>query len=726
MTAHNDSTPPSATHPATLSPTILWTPSPERVQTSLLKRFMHHLESCEHGTYSAHGPFANYAALHRWSIENSPLFWDTLWDFCDVIGAKKPPVTYCDPSSTTPAKDTQWFPHAKLNYAENLLTHWQQHADRPALTAYREGQTDNPDIMTWQTLYQHTAQLAQYLHHAGVGKGDVVAGYLPNIPHTVIAMLATSALGAIWTSTSPDFGVDSVVERFGQTAPKVLFFADGYTFNGQPHHLHDKVAAIIEQLPTLTHCVSVSYLKFDADKAESKGTSSFTVTHNPTLSIQHWEGIIHHDHAPIIELGFTPVPFNHPLCILYSSGTTGKPKCIVHTVGGTLLNHLKEHQLHSDIHPGDTLFYYTTCGWMMWNWLISGLASGASLVLYDGSPFYPNGQILWDIAEQASITQLGVSAKYLEALEKQAVHPKHTHALPSLRTLFSTGSVLAPEQFDFVYQHIHGNIQLASISGGTDICGCFALGNPLSPVYRGECQGRALAMDVQVFSSQGKPVEETQGELVCTNSFPNQPWGFWQDPDGRRYHHAYWETFPNVWHHGDYVSLQPSGGMVFYGRSDAVLNPGGVRIGTAEIYRQVNRFEEIVDAVVISQDMPALPVKTQPGDDLSNKTQSNATECEQSAKSHDVRVVLFVQLTQDAELDDALKAQISQRIREQCSPRHVPAVIVAVNDIPRTRSGKLVELAVRQVVHHQPVNNVGALANPASLDEFKDRPELAL
>ncbi|MGF1688373.1 acetoacetate--CoA ligase [Photobacterium japonica] len=684
---------------AASSSTPLWTPSPARVRASLLHHFMQQL------TQQGHGPFADYAQLHAWSVTHSDIFWDQLWDACQVVGAKKPPVSYCPPDSDVPAKDTQWFPHAKLNYAENILRNWHREAESNAILFYREGQPQQAESLTWQQLYQQTAQLAQYLHQAGVRKGDVVAGYLPNLPHTVVAMLATSVLGAIWTSTSPDFGTDSVVERFGQTAPKVLFFADGYTFNGQAYALHDKVAAIVAQLPSLTHCVSVAYL---AASYHSPHPFSHSSDHEqpdiPTSTAQAhpvydaWEKVC--GGSGPCELGFVPVPFNHPLCILYSSGTTGKPKCIVHTVGGTLLNHLKEHQLHSDIQPADTLFYYTTCGWMMWNWLVSGLASGATLVLYDGSPFYPDGNVLWDLADHAGITHFGVSAKYLESLEKHAIAPRHSHSLTALKTLFSTGSVLSPEQFDYVYQAIKSDLQLASISGGTDICGCFALGNPISPVYRGECQGRALAMDVQVFSPQGTPLQQTQGELVCTNSFPNQPWGFWQDADGARYHHAYWDTFPNVWHHGDYVSLQPTGGMVFYGRSDAVLNPGGVRIGTAEIYRQVNRFNAVVDAVVISQDIPST--------------------------RHDVRVVLFLQLVQGVTLDNTLKQQISQRIREQCSPRHVPAVILAVNDIPRTRSGKLVELAVRQVVHHQPVDNLGALANPDALNGFKNRPELAL
>ena len=659
---------------------LLWMPEKDRIHDSKLYQFMVELSEKKNTLYH------DYNQLHHWSVNHSEEFWSMVWDFCQIEGAKKPPVTFCPPDSTNPAKDTQWFPHAKLNYAENLLRNWRTRAAADAIIFHCEGDPNQRQHLSWQQLYRQTSQVASFLHKHGVKKGDVVAGYLPNIPQAVVAMLATASLGAIWTSTSPDFGAESVIERFGQTKPKVLLFAQGYQYNGKPICYRDKVAAVCNRLPELEHLVEIPAT------VSISGSPSNTEIPN---KVQHhdWKDIL--DSTVPSELGFTPVPFNHPLYILYSSGTTGKPKCIVHSVGGTLLNHLKEHQLQTDIRAGDKVFYFTTCGWMMWNWLVSGLASGATLILYDGSPFYPDGNVLWQLAEQENVTLFGTSAKYLEALEKQGYRPKDTTKLPSLRTLCSTGSVLAPEQFDFVYDAIHSDIQLASISGGTDICGCFAIGNPLSPVYRGECQGLALGMDVQVFNEHGRSVYQQHGELVCLNSFPNQPIGFWNDPDGSKYHNAYWQTYPGIWHHGDYVSLTNTGGIVFYGRSDAVLNPGGVRIGTAEIYRQVNRLAQIKDSLVIGQN-----------------------------KGTDVRVVLFVQLAEGELLTDELETEIKHKIREHCSPRHVPEVILAVRDVPRTKSGKLVELAVRNIVHNQPVKNVGALANPESLDEFRDRDEL--
>ncbi|WEM44277.1 acetoacetate--CoA ligase (plasmid) [Photobacterium sp. DA100] len=663
-------------------PKLLWMPEKDRIHNSRLYQFMVELSEKKNILYH------DYNQLHHWSVSHSEEFWSMVWDFCKVEGAKKPPVAFCPPESTTPAKDTQWFPYAKLNYAENLLRDWRTRAAADAIIFQCEGDPEQRQHLSWQQLYRQTSQVASFLHNHGVKKGDVVAGYLPNIPQTVVAMLATASLGAIWTSTSPDFGTESVIERFGQTQPKVLFFAQGYQYNGKPVSYRDKVAEVSASIPGLEHVVEISAV------APSPGQSTKTAIPD-TVSQHFWHDIL--DSTVPCELGFTPVPFDHPLYILYSSGTTGKPKCIVHSVGGTLLNHLKEHQLQTDIRSGDRVFFFTTCGWMMWNWLVSGLACGATLVLYDGSPFYPDGNVLWQLAEQEQITLFGTSAKYLETLEKQGYRPKDNTDLSSLRTLCSTGSVLAPEQFDYVYDAIHDDIQLASISGGTDICGCFAIGNPLGPVYRGECQGLALGMDVQVFNDNGQAIYQQQGELVCRNSFPNQPVGFWNDPDGSKYHNAYWNSFPGVWHHGDFVSLSSTGGMVFYGRSDAVLNPSGIRIGTAEIYRQVNRLEEVKDSLVIGQN-----------------------------KGTDVRVVLFVQLTEGEQLTDELKARIQKTIREHCSPRHVPEVILAVKDVPRTKSGKLVELAVRNIVHNQPVKNIGALANPESLEEFKDRDELKI
>ncbi|OAN11686.1 acetoacetyl-CoA synthetase [Photobacterium jeanii] len=689
----------------------MWQPDKHKIHDSLLYQFM--VRVSEQHQYLFH----DYHQLHRWSIDHSDAFWALVWDFCGIIGDKQLPIKFLPSkvaSQTTVSltnKDTQWFANSQLNFAENLLqpllathqhasTNTLQHEEKTkirveptslAIIFHCEGEDQFRQQLSWQQVYEQTSQIAQYLQSVGVTKGDVVAGYLPNIPQAIIAMLATTSLGAIWTSTSPDFGVDSVVERFGQTEPKVLFGANGYRYNGKIHNREENLAQILAKLPSVQHCVLIEHIRQTA--TQSKQPLAPLLPTVQQVEQTTWQRILKQN--PPSNLSFTAVAFNDPLYILYSSGTTGKPKCIVHSVGGTLLNHLKEHQLHCDIKPGDNIFYFTTCGWMMWNWLVSGLASGTTLILYDGSPFYPNGEVLWHLAEQENVSLFGTSAKYLEALEKQGYQPNQLGVYPALRTLCSTGSVLAPEQFDYVYRAIKSNLQLSSISGGTDICGCFVIGNPLVPVYRGACQGPALAMDVQVYDPQGSAVIEQQGELVCCNSFPNQPIGFWRDHDGCRYHQAYWQTYPNTWHHGDFVMHHHHGGFTFFGRSDAVLNPGGVRIGTAEIYRQVNPLPEIVDSVVIGQQW-----------------------------QNDIRVVLFVQLQSEHALTDALKATLCQRIKQNCSPRHVPSVILTVNDIPRTKSGKLVELAVKEVVEHRPVNNIGALANPEALKEFADRVEL--
>ncbi|WP_458735615.1 acetoacetate--CoA ligase [Zobellella taiwanensis] len=645
----------------------LWRPDRTRIEQSRLWRFIDELNR-EQGLV-----IEDFAALHAWSVDNAEAFWSRLWDFAGVIGHKGDVLLQ---RGQSPEQD-QWFPGARLNFAENLLSHAHLFAREDALLFQAEGQGHRR--LSWAELEAQVAALRAWLEAEGVGPGDVVAGYLPNLPETVIAMLATAALGAIWTSTSPDFGVDSVIDRFGQTRPKVLFSADGYRYNGKLHDTSAKAREIVAALDSVRHWVQIPYI----------GRHSLA----PSDGALSWPELLerHRGRSP----RYRPMPFNAPLYVLYSSGTTGKPKCIVHGAGGMLLNHLKEHQLHSDIRAGDKVLYFTTCGWMMWNWLVSALASGATLLLYEGSPFVPDGRVLWDWSERERVALFGTSAKYLEALEKQHIHPAERHDLGALRTLCSTGSTLAPEQFDYVYRHIKGDLQLASISGGTDICGCFVLGNPISPVYRGECQGPGLGLDVGVFDDEGRPLVGQRGELVCRNSFPNRPLGFWGDEDGSRYHAAYWATWPGVWHHGDFVEQTEHGGMLFYGRSDTVLNPGGVRIGTAEIYRQVNQFEQIQDAVVIGQQW-----------------------------QNDVRVVLFVKMAPGEALTEELEKAIRERIRRQCTPRHVPAKILAVADIPKTRSGKTVELAVRNVVHGEPVKNLGALANPEALALFRDLPGL--
>ncbi len=569
-------------------------------------------------------------------------------------------------------KKATWFPHGHLNFAENLL---RERSDDLAIIFRAEDQKESQ--LTFNELYHQVAAVSAWLKQQGIKKGDRVAAYLPNMPETIVAMLATTSLGAIWTSTSPDFGEDSVIDRFGQTEPKILFCVDGYFYNGKIIDVRSKVKRIQSSLPTLQNSIEVSLVGL------SEGDNGLA-----------WSEILETEHPEAIS--FEKTPFNHPLYILYSSGTTGKPKCITHSAGGVLLQHLKEHQLHSDIKKGDRVFYFTTCGWMMWNWLVSVLATRATLVLYDGSPFYPDGNVLWDYADQVDMTLFGTSAKYIDALKKNHLAPYLTHRLKSLRTLCSTGSVLAPESFDYVYESIKPDINLASISGGTDIVSCFVLGNPLLPVYRGESQCRGLGMAVEVFNEQGLPVVEEKGELVCTRAFPSQPVYFWGDEKGEKYHDAYFARFDNVWHHGDYVRLTRQGGVIIYGRSDATLNPGGVRIGTAEIYRHVEQLDEVVESIVIGQNW-----------------------------EDDVRVVLFVVLKEGQELTEILVNKINKVVRDKCSPRHVPAKIIQVPEIPRTKSGKIVELAVRDVVHDQPVKNKGALANPEALEHFRDIPELS-
>ena len=646
----------------------LWQPSESRIEEANITQFIEHINR-------QGNDIKNYAELHQWSLDHSEQFWQEVWLFCDVIGNSGDTVK-CQAESKwqqpVPNRDTSWFPDAQINYAENLLSFAYHNPNDIAI--WFENERGERQTYTWQELYDEVSSIQRWLQDCGVRKGDVVAGYLPYLPQTVIAMLATTSLGATWTATSPDFGIESVLERFGQVKPKVLFTCDGYTFNGKVFDMTDKNHHISDHLDGLKHVCQINYLNPRSYECD--------------VCTQDWQYIL--NQYPPQPVTYTRINFNDPLFILYSSGTTGKPKCIVHSVGGTLLNHVKEHQLHCDIQPEDRVFYYTTCGWMMWNWHVSTLASGACLVIFDGSPMYPNYKVLWDLAKRADVSLFGTSAKYLEAMEKAGYSNQGSDPLPSLKTICSTGSVLYPEQFDYVYQHLKEDVHLASISGGTDICGCFVLGNPISPVYRGECQCAGLGVDTRVFSPQGEDIIGNRGELVCANSIPNFPAKFWDD-SGERYHNAYWDKFENVWHHGDDVERNAStGGYLFYGRSDTTLNPGGVRIGTAEIYQQVNSIEGIVDSIAVGKEV-----------------------------DRNEQIWLFVQLATTEKLNDDMIAKIKAQLKSACSARHVPSEIFAISDIPKTRSGKLVELAVKQVINGREVENIGAIANAHVLEEIK-------
>ncbi|MDD1979545.1 MULTISPECIES: acetoacetate--CoA ligase [Pseudomonas] len=646
---------------------VLWRPSKARIQACRMDAFRHEVNR------RFDLQLSDYDSLHRWSIDQRAAFWQTLADYFAVCW-HRPATAVLDEGPQMP--DARWFSGATLNFAEHLLRRRDSH---PALIAVRED--GERQVISHAQLAAQVAGLQRSFQAVGIGVGDRVAACMPNTWQTLVAMLACTSLGAIWSCSSPEFGTHGIIDRFGQIEPKLLMVCAGYQYAGNTIDQVDKINEVLARLPSLEQLLVVPYTRTP--------TRSDEFHSNAHVSL--WDDFYQAGGEP----QFTPLPFDHPLYILYSSGTTGVPKCIVHSAGGVLLQHLKEHGLHNDLGPTDVLFYYTTCGWMMWNWLASGLAVGSTLVLYDGSPLYPGPERLIDLIDSEQISAFGTSAKYLAALEHAHVQPRLSHRLDSLKLLLSTGSPLSPESYDYVYREFKADLCLASMSGGTDICSCFVIGNPVLPVRRGQIQCKSLGMAVEVWDANGQALIGEKGELVCTRHFPAMPLGFWHDAQGKRFRAAYFSQYPGVWAQGDYAEQTPEGGMLIHGRSDAVLNPGGVRIGTAEIYRQVEKIDDVLESVAIGQRW-----------------------------HNDVRVVLFVRLREGLQLDDTLQAQIRQVIRSNTTPRHVPAVIAAVSDIPRTISGKIVELAIRNVVHGEPVKNTDALANPEALEQFRDRPEL--
>jgi len=644
----------------------LWTPSPERIEQTNVTSLINKINA------DWDVSLTNSEHLHQFSVTEMEKFWRSLIEYAELNGETWTGPELVDRNKLPGAK---WFPEARFNYAENIL---KRRDDADAFVFWGENKVKRR--MSFKTLYDQVSSISQALKGMGVGPGDKVAGYLPNLPETIIATLAAASLGAAWSSCSPDFGAQGVLDRFSQIKPKVVFCANGYHYNGKTHDSLGKVEEIVIQLPSVEHVVVIEYLDGAPDLSGLKNA-------------QHWGDVIA-NHAPN-EIEFAQLPFDQPLYIMFSSGTTGAPKCIIHSAGGSLLKHASEHLLHCNMKRDDRIFFFSTCGWMMWNWLVSSLAWGATVLLYDGSPFYPSPNILFDYVDAENMTLFGTSAKFIDALSKNGVRPMDTHDLGSVKIMCSTGSTLAPEGFDYVYGAIKKNVHLVSFTGGTDIMGCFMSGDPTKPVWRGELQQAVYGMDVDVFDDNGKSIQGEKGELVCKQPFPSVPLGFLGDPDGSRYHDAYFAVYDNIWCQGDFVEHTEHGGYIMFGRSDATLNPGGVRIGTAEIYRQVERLDEVKESIVIGQSW-----------------------------DNDVRVVLFVVLSAELTLDDKLTKKIQNQVRANCTPRHVPAKILQVEDIPRTKSGKITELAVRDIVHGRVVKNVEALANPEALAFYEGRGEL--
>lgn len=646
-------------------PKKLWEPSEERIRSTNMYRFMSRVNE----KYGKH--FNEYTPLWEWSVENLEDFWATAWDFLD-IKASVPYETVIQDKEKMPG--AKFFKGSKLNFAQNLLRFKD---DRTALIF--RGEDSVRRTLTYSQLYDEVAKTAAALKSMGVASGDRVVGFVPNMPESIIAMLAAASLGAVWSSCSPDFGIKGVLDRFGQTRPKVLFTADGYFFKGKPLSSIDRIAGIVAELPSIEKIVVVPYISDTPDISVLPNAVHYANFKDPSAT----------------DIDFVPMNFDDPLYIMYSSGTTGLPKCMVQSIGGVLLHQKKELVFHTDLKKEDTIFYFTTCGWMMWNWLTASLSVGATLVLYDGNPFHPGPDALWQMAQDEKITVFGTSAGYIEALKNAGVKPGSQFDLTPLKSVLSTGSPLSDENFEFIYDHVKSDLQLASISGGSDLNGCFALGNPMGPVYTGELQCRGLGMAVYAYDDSGNPVVDQQAELVCTAPFPSMPIYFWGDEDGSKYHSAYFDQFPGIWTHGDFIKVTPRGGVIMFGRSDTTLNPGGVRIGTAEIYRRLDAMPELEDSVVVGQSW-----------------------------NNDVRVILFVKLADGYELNEELAAKIRADIRANASPRHVPAKIIPCPDVPYTLNMKKVELAVKKVIEGKEVKNKDALKNPEALDYFADLPEL--